>query len=443
MIKGVKLYLQGAFWLFVYFLVTLAPLFVLLLGPIPEARGFWREFSVALGFAGLAMMGWQFALTARFRRVKAPFGSDLVYFFHKQISFVAFFIILAHPIILFIISPDTLQLLNLTTAPWRARAGVTAFVALFALIAISVWRKKFKISYDRWRVWHGLLAVAAVTLAMTHILGVGHYVGTPWKRALWIGYGIAWIGLLFYLRIIKPWLELRRPYRVDQVRPERSNTWTIALHPDGHKGIKFSPGQFAWLTIWDSTFSDKEHPFSISSSAERSEQLEFTIKELGDFTARIKQVQPGQSVYLDGPHGAFSIDRQPTAPGYVFIAGGVGITPIMSMLRTLADRGNRRPLHLIYASRDWENVIFRDEIQELQTRLDLRVTHVLQYPPEDWEGASGFVTLELLKQSLPEKLGEYQYYICGPEPMMNAVEINLSKLGVPLTNFHSERFNLV
>ena len=115
----------------------------------------------------------------------------------------------------------------------------------------------------------------------------------------------------------------------------------------------------------------------------------------------------------------------------------------MSMLRTLADRGDRRPLHLVYASRDWENVIFRDEIQELQTRLDLRVTHVLQYPPEDWEGASGFVTLELLKQSLPEKLGEYQYYICGPEPMMNAVEINLSKLGVPLTNFHSERFNLV
>lgn len=81
MIKGVKLYLQGAFWLFVYFLVTLAPLFVLLLGPIPEARGFWREFSVALGFAGLAMMGWQFALTARFRRVKSSLWQRFGIFF--------------------------------------------------------------------------------------------------------------------------------------------------------------------------------------------------------------------------------------------------------------------------------------------------------------------------------------------------------------------------
>jgi predicted ferric reductase len=64
----------------------LAPLFALLLGPVPAARGFWREFSVALGFAGLAMMGWLFALIARFRCVKAPIGSDIVYLFHRQIS---------------------------------------------------------------------------------------------------------------------------------------------------------------------------------------------------------------------------------------------------------------------------------------------------------------------------------------------------------------------
>jgi predicted ferric reductase len=441
--ERVKLYFQGTFWVLVYLVVILAPLFALLLGPVPTARGFWREFSVALGFAGLAMMGCQFALTARFQRVKAPFGSDIVYFFHRQISLVAFVLILAHPLILFVTAPDTLQLLNVLAAPWRARAGVTALLALAALIALSLWRKQFKFHYDEWRIWHGVLATAAVALAMAHIVGVGHYVGTPWKRTLWIGYGTAWVGLLAYVRIFKPWRELKHPYRVEQVIQERGNAWTLALRPDGHKGIKFSPGQFAWLTIWDSPFSDRDHPFSFSSSAAHSERLEFTVKELGDFTARIKEVKPGQVVYLDGPHGAFSIDRHPRAPGYVFIAGGVGITPIMSMLRTLADRDDRRPLLLIYANKTWETVTFQEEIKSLQERLNLQVVYVLEQPPDDWKGEKGFVNADLLKRYLPEDLGRHEHFICGPEPMMNAVEKTLNRLGVPFARFHSERFNLV
>ncbi len=436
-------YLQGVFWILVYLIVTLAPLFVLLLGPVPAGRGFWREFSVALGFAGLAMMGWQFALTARFKRIKAPYGSDIVYFFHRQISLVAFVLILAHPLILFVTSPDTLQLLNVFTSPWRAKAGVTAFLALAGLIAISVWRKQLKIHYDEWRQLHGLLAIAAVALAMAHIVGVGHHVGTPWKRALWITYGVFWIGLLAYVRLIKPWQELRRPYRVEQVIPERGNAWTLVLRPDGHPGLRFMPGQFAWLTIWDSPFADREHPFSFSSSAQHPEQLGFTIKALGDFTSRIPDIQPGQPVYLDGPHGAFSIDRHEHAPGFVFIAGGVGITPIMSMLRTLADRGDPRPLLLIYANRNWEGVTFREEIEALKARLNLRVVHVLEQPPEDWTGEKGFVNMDILKRHLPLPQERYEHFICGPEPMMNAVERSLKQLGVSAGDFHSERFNLV
>jgi len=217
----------------------------------------------------------------------------------------------------------------------------------------------------------------------------------------------------------------------------------MALRPEGHKGITFSPGQFAWLTIWDSPFSDREHPFSFSSSAARPERLEFTIKDLGDFTARIKDVKPGQVVYLDGPHGAFSIDRHSDAPGYVFIAGGVGITPIMSMLRTLADRGDRRPLLLIYANKTWETVTFREEIKAIQERLHLRVVHVLQEASEDWKEEKGFINADILKRYLPEDRSYHEHFICGPELMMNAVEKNLNQLGVPFARFHSERFNLV
>ena len=97
----IRLVLQGILWIFAYIILSTAPLFVLLIGPRPPGREFWRELSVALGFAGLAMVTLQFVLTARFKVFKAPYGSDIVYYFHRQISLVAFALVLAHPLLLF------------------------------------------------------------------------------------------------------------------------------------------------------------------------------------------------------------------------------------------------------------------------------------------------------------------------------------------------------
>jgi predicted ferric reductase len=440
-----KIWLQGIFWILVYILLISAPLLILLIGPVPAGREFWRELSVALGFAGLAIMGLQFFLTARFKTIKAPFGADIVYHFHRQITFVALIFILAHPLLLFINSPDTLQLINIFTAPWRARAGVTAVLLTLIITATSIWRLRFKIEYTRWRIWHGILATLAILLAIIHVILAGHYINTPIKQLLWIAYGIFWVGTFLYVRFLKPFLLLRKPYEVVEVIEERGNTWTLLVKPVNHNGMRFIPGQFAWLTAWTSPFTDQEHPFSISSSASNPKLIAFTIKQLGDFTSTIKDMQPGQQVYLDGPFGAFSIDRQPHAKGYVFIAGGIGITPMMSMLRTLKERGDQRPLVLIYANNRWGDVTFREEIEKIQEELNLKVVHVLADPPDDWQGERGFVTKDILEKYLPKERQKdiYEIFICGPPPMMDIVEKLLPQVGVPLGDFHSERFNLV
>lgn len=440
-----KYIIQGIFWIFFYILLVSAPLLILITGDVPAGREFWREFSVALGFAGLAMMTLQFVLTARFKVIKAPYGADIIYHFHRQISLVALVLILAHPLLLFIFSPETLNLLNLITAPWRARMGVTAVLLLIALIITSLYRMRLRIEYTAWRIWHGILATAIVALAMAHIVLARHYLNTPTKQVLWIALGLFWVGLLVYVRIIKPILLMRQPYEVEKVIPERGNAWSLVLKPVGHPGMTFMPGQFAWITAWKSPFADTEHPFSFSSSASQPNRLAFTIKELGDFTATIKTLQPGQKVYLDGPFGHFSVDRHPHARMFAFIAGGVGITPMMSMLRTLVDRGDKRPLLLIYANKDWENIIFREELESLKDSLNLTLIHVLEKAPPDWTGETGFVSESLLERYLPKDLprNSIEVFICGPQPMMNAVENSLIKLGVPFGDFHSERFNLV
>src|SRR5207302_10053039 len=90
----------------------------------------------------------------------------------------------------------------------------------------------------------------------------------------------------------------------------------------------------------------EEPPFTIAFCAHLGLLTEFTIRRSGDFTSQLRLLRPGSPVWVDGPHGAFTLDLQRTT-GLVMIAGGVGITPMMSMLRTLAHRRDRRPHRLL------------------------------------------------------------------------------------------------
>jgi predicted ferric reductase len=258
---------RGTVWVILYLVFILAPLFALLAGSRPPARGFWTEFSVAIGYSGLAMMGLQFGLTARFRYITEPWGEDVIYHFHRQISLIAVGLVVAHPLIMFAVRPELFALPDYNEVPWGA---VFAFLSLFSLVALVVtalWRAKLKIGYETWHLTHMALAVVAVTGGLLHMVAWGFYLTDPWKRALWIGLTIFWIGLLLYVRIVKPLFMLRRPYRVSEVRRERGDTTTLVMQPEGHPGFRFRPGQFGWLTVWGSPFKITGHPFSFSSSA--------------------------------------------------------------------------------------------------------------------------------------------------------------------------------
>jgi predicted ferric reductase len=186
-----------------------------------------------------------------------------------------------------------------------------------------------------------------------------------------------------------------------------------------------------------------EHPFSISSSAQDSSAIEVTVKALGDFTARIGDVTPGELAYVDGPYGQFSIDRH-RAQAYGFIVGGVGITPAMSMLRTMAERGDKRPVVLLYAASSLEEMTFREEIEAMADQgLNLVFVPIPTRPEPGWTGPTGFVTQELIERTFgPDRKG-FEYFVCGPEPMMRAVSVALRAAGVHASQIRYELFGLV
>lgn len=430
------------FWIGAYLLITVLPLFILLIYPPPGGRGFWVEFSVALGFIGLAMMALQFVITARINRIETSYGIDILLQFHRFTSLVAFFMVLFHPLALFVVQPETLQLLNFAQAPWRARMALLGTVAFIGLVITTIWRKPLRIPYEPWRTSHTILSVLAVGLGLGHALGVGNYLGLFWKSILWAAIALVALWLIVYVRLVKPWMMTKKPYLVEEVIAQRGNVWMLVLRPWGHNGFRFQPGQFAWLTLDITPLSMREHPFSMSSSGEHLERIEFGIKALGDFTRTIKDIKPGTKAYLDGPYGVFTTDRYEDAAGFVLIAGGIGITPMMSMLITAVERQDNRPYLLIYANKTWDDVTFREELEDMKDKLDLTVVHVLREPPETWLGEQGYVDKELLDRYIPERRGTRQYFICAAPKMMDQVERALHDLDVPVTNVHMEHFNL-
>lgn len=425
-----------------FFLLILAPVLLLFAGLRPEGREFWRELSVGLGFAGLSLIGIQFLPTARMPFLANLFPMDTLYQFHHKTSIAGSCLALLHPIILFVGDPAHLELLDVVNAPWRARAAVAAVVLLGVLMVSSLWRKRIGLRYQSWRAVHYIAALGIAVLVLYHILMVNYHTAYPLQRVYWFAMAVVWVGSALYVRVLRPLQLLRRPYRVLEVRPERGGAWTVAMAADGHAGLRFIAGQFAWLIVRSSPFSFTANPFSFSSSAEDRERLEFTIKEVGDFTRLIKQLHPNEEVYVDGPYGTFDIDQH-AAPGYGLIAGGIGSTPILSILRTMADRQDLRPVIFFYGNRDWEQVTFREDLAELEKRVkNLKVVHVLERPPADWQGERGYITAELLERHLPANRAQLRYFICGPIPMIVAVEKALLKLGVPLSRIHTENYEM-
>jgi 3-phenylpropionate/trans-cinnamate dioxygenase ferredoxin reductase subunit len=418
-------HVKGILWVSLYLIITTAPLFIALIGMEGEGRGFWTEFSVALGFVGLTMLALQFILTARFSTIEAPYGIDMIIEFHKQISLVACIFIIIHPAILMFTDSSNLQLLNPIAAPFRAQMGLLAILSLLIIVIISLFRKELKIDYEIWKTLHGILAIVAVVTAFLHIIGVAHYLSNMWKQIFWGATLFAAIATLLYIRIIKPWYLKNRTYIIKDIKEERGDTWTIEFKPQGHKGIEFKPGQFAWLTLGNSPFNIEEHPFSFSSSAEQVGSFTLSIKELGDFTGKVKEFKKGDKAYIDGPYGVFTPDRHNDLSGLVLIAGGVGVTPIMSILKTMADRKDKCPILFIYANEDMDSATFYEEIEQLKNVLNIKVVHVMNEPDDDWEGEKGFIDNDLLEKYLPEDLKSRIYFLCGPDPMLRQIEKSL------------------
>lgn len=423
-----------------YGAVLLGPLALTLGVAKPGAQGRGVVFADALGFAALSLIVLQVVASGRWTATTRHFGLRRVLALHRQAGTAVLLLVLAHLVVLVVDDPARLGLLELNHAPPRARAGAVSALALLGLAGTSIWRARLRLPYERWRAIHLGLTAVALGGAFAHVVWVHAYSSMPAERDLVLALVLAAAVALFWARVARPYATALRPYRITAVRPERGSAVTLELAADGHPGLRFGPGQFARLRPAHAPFGLDDHPFTLSSSAEQPLRPAFTVKALGDFSASLAELRPGTAVLVDGPHGE-AAHPAPTVRGRLLLAAGIGITPAMSVLRTAAERGDPRPHLLLYGSRTWADVTFREELLALERRLPaLEVVHVLSRPDPGWSGERGRLGPEVLLRHAPRDLARWSALVCGPPAMVAATSAALTRLGMPARAVQAEGF---
>jgi predicted ferric reductase len=435
-----------ALWAAAFLVVLVAPLVAAT--DAGGSGGLTLEISLVLGLVAMSALVGVVVVVSRLRSLTRGLGIEQLLVVHRSLGLLVVGLVLAHVAAVVVADPGNVALFDLLHAPPRARAATVATAALLLIALTAAGRRRLRLSYRFWRVTHVVLAATAVAGTALHVLWLRHLVENTGMRAWFAALAGGLLVVLVLRWGLRPLVAGRRAFRVRDVRSESGGVSTIVLQRAGmrragHAPMTFAPGQFAWLRLhrW-SLLTD--HPFSIASGTRPDGTVEFTVRHAGDWTRMLGRLHRGTTVYLDGPHGTFTVDHI-RSTGLVLLAGGVGITPMMSMLRTLADRGDRRPHRLVVGGRDEADLLFLHELDALRDRLDLTVVPTLTRPGPGWTGTTGRIDADLLDAVLPGEFRRNQldYFICGSAPFVTGVVGALDALAVPARRVHTEQFDMV
>lgn len=283
--------------------------------------------------------------------------------------------------------------------------------------------------YEVWRAFHrttGLFVAAGVLHGLLD--------GTAFDDQVlrWTYVVVGAVGLLFYVyrEVLARYVSPLHDYQVAAVEEVQPGLVELSFRPLGHR-FAFVPGQFAILYL-EGKGGWHRHPFSITSGA-HEELVRVTVKALGDFTSRIQDlVEPGMPAVIGGAHGRF--DHRKGGPRQVWVAGGVGIAPFLSWLRSARPGGLHDQVDFFYSGNG--PAPFEDELRAIgDAHPELRV-HLVDTTVE------GRLTPDRVLEVVQAEPRSLSVFTCGPEPMLATFQTELRRAGVKPSRIHREYFDL-
>jgi predicted ferric reductase len=436
----------------IYLSLVLLPLGISMVLNLPN-RPWSDELSSSLAMIGFNIILIEFWLSGRVKLLSKFLGIDWVLQVHQLFARVALVFLLVHPFMYTLPSQPAWMMgashqnfLGLTLA-----SGLTGMLSLFALICLvglAITRNNSEIKYEAWRLSHMILALVIAIVGFFHTMDAGRYAQEIWMSAYWqLMLGLALFSFI-WTYVAKPFIQNKNAHEVVSIKPVSNGIWELVIKHPAAKHTNYQAGQFVWLKIGSSS-PMPENPFSIAScSKKNSPEISFLIKNVGDFTHQISQLEVGQKIFIDGPYGNFGIEAFSVEHDQlVMIAGGVGIAPMISVLRQM-DRDQdpevlNKKILLVYGNRLAEQAVNLNDLVKLESFKNLEVLHLVSEPTKEWQGLTGVLdasTLEKILSSQKINQKTAQFMICGPAEMIDSAETSLDQFGAPLANIASEKF---
>ncbi len=357
-------------------------------------------------------------------------GLNRVYINHHLIGTAAFILLLLHPIFLassyaiFSVKQAFIFLLpNLSNIP-----NTLGGLALFLLIALLIITFYFAIKYHVWKFLHRFLGLAFL-VAFFHLFLIPSDVSVNMPlRIYMLSLSLFALGFYFYHVFLQGKIKQKFEYIISKVEHYGSIT-EISMKPKVAK-LKYKSGQFAFFSFLDASVSKEQHPFSFASAPSDSE-LFICAKNLGDYTSHMGDLKPNSSVFIDGPYGYFNFEHSENKK-QIWIAGGIGITPFLSMAKSLQESDYY--VDLYWGVKTKSEAFCLDELQRIASNGHLRVIPV--YSEEGNRVSAKYI------ESAGSELENKDIFICGPLVMMKDLKRQFLELGVPKKFIHSEEFEL-
>jgi predicted ferric reductase/mono/diheme cytochrome c family protein len=427
-------------------------------GPLePRFDGSFATFesvAVLCAFAGTSAFALNLLLGARLRFVEALFGGlDRMYKTHRVNGQVAFALLLGHVALILAsratVSTDTALDLLGPGAGRTVFVGVLTFAAMTVAILLTLFVRLGHEVFVYVQRAFGFIFLAATYHVFTTDGAADESTALNVYMATLATGGVA---AFVYRSLLGNVLVRRRPYTVTAVNRLDEFVTEIVMEPS-QQPLQFAPGQFLFVnfrslalgeqfrpldvsvqrqvfSIRAGEVSNQFHPFSITS-APHERTLRITVKAVGDYTRALRGLEEGAEAIVEGPYGSFSHRGLP-GRGQLWLAGGIGVTPFLSMARSLR-YANEPAVDFYYCVERAEEAHFLDELRAIAARRgDFRVSVMAR-------DEVGLLTAERLAREHGD-LAEREILICGPPAMIESLRSQLLAYGVPGDRIHAEEF---
>lgn len=416
--------------------VSLIPAFLLI--PFPASITTNRILlwlADSFGYAGIVLLLWMYILGTK--SVMGILFDDLapILSIHKWLGKYGTLAIFAHPILITICYGESwLYSIIPKFGSVFERHVTLGQIAFFIIIFtwFTSWFLKGRMAFRPWKYLH-YLSYIAVPFALLHVPDVGSNYLT--REAVKIYFFILVVTfIIFCVLRLRGFLNLdKSPYRVLSHTRLNETDYILNLQPTSTQVIRPERGQYVYLKLG---IISEDHPFSVLQYDPATNNLAVGYRVFGSYTDIMARLKPGDRVWVGGPYGRFMAHINESARPIVYLAGGIGITPFVDEIFHLS---RTREQWLFAANRSRETAVL---VPETSPALPGRLISVFNITPPDAQPSeeTGFITEALLKKYLGDDLSRYDFYMCGPPPMMKAMTELTHAAGVPASQVQSEKF---